>query len=131
MAFLNRAVLAVTNNPEEWVVFNPLKYKTPNAKTVIEVPAGFITDLASIPRILYAVFPVNGLHREAAILHDYLYEKQVFKRAKCDIIFLGAMKSSGVDFMTRWSFYLGVRIGGWLPWSQRRKNNVHVQSKSS
>jgi len=127
--FINRPVLAVTNNPEEWVVFQPLKYRT-NAGRLIVVPAGFVTDLASIPRLLYAIFPVNGLHRAAAILHDYLYERKIYKRSICDKLFLEAMKSSGVSYATRTAMYIGVRIGGWLPWNNR-KNNVYVSSNSS
>lgn len=35
------------------------------------VPAGYVTDFASIPQFLKDRIDVNGLHREAAIVHDY------------------------------------------------------------
>ena len=38
----------------------------------IEVPAGFITDLASVPRVFWAVLPPHGRYAKAAILHDFL-----------------------------------------------------------
>ena len=119
MPFLNMPVLASTNHPEEWVLFQPLKYVTESGMKLI-VPDGFVTDLASIPRILYSVIPVNGLHRSAAILHDYLYESQTYGRRKCDDLFLEAMKSSGVRYTQRMAMYIGVRIGGWVPWNKRK-----------
>src|SRR5262245_38142541 len=45
------------------------------------VPAGFVTDLASIPRIFWSALPRDGEYAYAAILHDYLYWTQVRDRA--------------------------------------------------
>jgi hypothetical protein len=40
----------------------------------IVVPAGFETDFASIPRVLWIIEPPLGDAGKAAVLHDYLYE---------------------------------------------------------
>lgn len=45
--------------------------------TVIRVPAGTVTDLASVPRLLWAVFPPHGRWAKAAIIHDYLYAQAI------------------------------------------------------
>lgn len=37
--------------------------------TVIRVPKGFVTDLASIPRALWSVFPPDGDYAKAAVVH--------------------------------------------------------------
>ena len=37
-----------------------------------EVPAWFKTDLASVPRIAWYLFPPSGEYAAAAALHDYL-----------------------------------------------------------
>ena len=101
----------------EWRLESPAIYAT-RAGEIIVAPAGFITDLASIPRIFHALIPVNGRHRLAAIVHDYLFVIQDRPRADVDNIFLEAMEDSGVGWVTRWAMYLAVRAGGWLPWGK-------------
>lgn len=57
----------------------------------IQIPEGFRTDLASVPRFLplaYAMF--GGRGRKAAVLHDYLC-RQGFDRAFADDVFWGAL----------------------------------------
>jgi len=40
------------------------------------VPAGFVTDAATTPRLLWPLFPPVGKWTESAILHDYLLTKK-------------------------------------------------------
>ena len=83
----------------------------------LEVPAGELTDLASIPRwlpILVVLFnPIAGKDRYPAVLHDSLYRRKWATRKECDNVFLVAMKSTGVGWLKRHSLYAGVRAGGW------------------
>ena len=44
----------------------------------LHVPSGFVTDFASVPPILWGVFPAIGKHCLAAVVHDYMYENRVF-----------------------------------------------------
>ena len=44
------------------------------ARFKVTVPAGFVTDLASVPRLLWAIVPRDGLHNGAAVVHDFLYQ---------------------------------------------------------
>ena len=37
---------------------------------VISVPVGYVTDLASVPRILWSVFPPHGRYAKATIIHN-------------------------------------------------------------
>lgn len=119
MPFVGAAVLLVGDEPDEWILDAPLCYIT-RRSNVIVIPRGFVTDLASIPRVLYVAIPVNGRHRRAAILHDWLYEKQPMDREQCDQLFLEAMEDCGVGWLLRQAMYAGVRIGGWLPWGRRK-----------
>lgn len=121
MPFRTVPILRVGAAEDEWILESPLCYVTRAGDDLI-VPAGFVTDLASIPRILYALIPVNGRHRAAAILHDWLYETQPLPRAECDRLFLDAMADSGVRWTQRQAMYAGVRIGGWVPWSRRESS---------
>lgn len=79
----------------------------------VEVPSGFITDLASIPKAFNSFYPSHGKYTRATLVHDYLYSEQSkISRNKADKIFLKLMKDDGVDFVTRTIFYTAVRFGG-------------------
>ena len=103
----------------KWILIDKFEYYTDlfgERKTII-VPKNFITDLASIPRILWSIYPPFGKYTKAAVLHDYLYKKHSgFERKEADKIFREAMKVSKVDFFTRNLFYFNVRIFGKKHW---------------
>ena len=44
----------------------------------LHVPSGFVTDFASVPPILWGVFPAIGKHCLASVIHDYMYDNQLF-----------------------------------------------------
>jgi hypothetical protein len=117
MAFLTPLDLRAYK-PDEWVLLLALIYMAKDGKRYI-VPRGFITDLASIPRLLRALFDINGQSRAPAVLHDFLYCMHYTTRAEADALFLEALEAAGVGWATRWSMYLGVRSGGWIYWSKR------------
>ena len=98
--------------PGEWLLLSPLKYQS--GATVITAPAGFVTDLASIPALFRPLLNSNGSSRRSAVLHDWLYCIKEGARADADSLFLEALKADGVGFAERWAMYLGVRAGGWM-----------------
>lgn len=102
--------------PTRWQLLAPLRYALDAPGRVIEVPAGFYTDFASIPRIFYLTTPPIGAYDSAAVVHDYLYVAQATTRAEADRIFLRAMKDCGVGWYTRTKMYLAVRVGGGAIW---------------
>lgn len=72
-----------------------------------------LTDFASIPRPLWNLLPPTGSYGKAAVVHDTLYRTHgLATRAEADRVLLEAMKVSGVGFFTRWTIYVGVRVGG-------------------
>lgn len=87
----------------------------------IVVPQGFVTDLASVPRMLWPLVPPMGKFNQAAVLHDYLYSIGCKTRKACDDVFLEAMAVLGVRWSQRWTIYSGVRIGGWVAWNNHRR----------
>jgi hypothetical protein len=91
----------------------------------IEVPVSFVTDLGSIPRILWNVLPPIGPASRAFVVHDYLYATQNFPRSTADKVLLRAMFSTHTKILACWAIYLGVRLGGWYAWQQdglKKKN---------
>ena len=75
----------------------------------VEVPVGFVTDLASVPSILWIKYPAQGRYAIAAVIHDCLYWTQTRPRAEADDIFYIAMEDSDVSATTRNAFWAAVR----------------------
>lgn len=80
--------------------------------SVIRVPAGTITDLASVPRLLWVIFPPHGEYAKAAIVHDYLYDQAIGTKSWADGVFLEAMTVLGVVRWRRTVMYWAVRLFG-------------------
>ena len=90
------------------------------------VPAGFVTDLASVPRCLTWLVPIAGVHDRAAIVHDWLCTQLDKPQRRpdgtwinippanavdTDGIFRRILRELGVPLVRRWLFYVGVRWG--------------------
>lgn len=107
---------------QKWLVLAPYSYTTKRGER-IEIPAGFVTDLTSIPRLLWSLYPPHGNYLPAAVVHDYLYWLQDRERGKCDAILGEAMEAcEGVSRLTRWVVMRGVRIGGWASFRGHKAN---------
>lgn len=78
-----------------------------------EVPAGFVTDFDSVPRIPFFYDVFKGRTISAAIIHDYLYS-QGFDRKNADNIFLRLMQIERVRKRYRLPIYAAVRVFGWI-----------------
>ena len=93
---------------------------------MITVPEGYITDLASVPRICWIFIAPFDVAR-AAICHDIMYEKlnavrkkvkaKEFKamRAIADTVFMNGMNASEppVRAWKKFAAYWAVRMFGW------------------
>lgn len=79
---------------------------------VIRVPAGFLTDLASVPQILWNLVPPHGKYAKAAIVHDYLYSFGIGTKEYADNVFLEGMTVLGVPKWKRMVMYTAVRLFG-------------------
>ena len=94
-------------------LLEPLIYQSLTGDTHT-VPIDFETDFASLPGIVRVFLPVNGKHRMAATLHDYLYNSGITTRKLADNLFREAMASDGVRVTRRLVMFAGVRSFGWL-----------------
>lgn len=84
----------------------------------VTVPSGFVTDLASIPRIFWSILPTDGVYAYSAIIHDYLYWEQPVDRDEADLIFRYSMEDFKVDGATIATIYKAVRLGGAGAWKE-------------
>ena len=83
--------------------------------TYHQVPSGFKTDLASIPRIMWPVFaPSDYDSIGASVLHDWHYccDNNV-TRQKADDIFYFALRDQGMNCPKAYVYWLAVRAFGW------------------
>ena len=90
------------------------------------IPAGFITDCASVPRGLWNILPPFGKYTKAAVLHDWLYQFGTFTRAEADWIFYEAMGTLGVSWWKQGVMYAGVRVGAWSAWNQYQTKRMFM-----
>lgn len=105
-----------------WKLDAPLQYES-DMVGVVEVPKGFETDFASVPRvpIAYTLFG-DRAHMES-VLHDYGYRIDAIPamtRKQVDELFLEAMKVRGKSWAVRSAMYAGVRLGGWTAYHKKK-----------
>lgn len=104
--------------PGEWAMLATLVYVALDGSRY-EIPERFISDFASIPRLLRAVYATDDEVRAPSLLHDWLYCSKLVTRARADELFREAMTRAGTGYFKRNSMYAGVRSGGWVYWNKR------------
>lgn len=98
-----------TSDGEFWQLIAPLRYQSDRLELVIEVPVGFLTDFASVPRMPFAYLLAGGIADRAAVVHDWLIEERVCPRAQADLVFLEAMAVEHVPWYRRYPMFVAVR----------------------
>lgn len=136
----NKLMPSLKEGRSLWGLQRPLVYTTGDDGDTITVPAGFVTDLASVPRWAWMLIPPDGPWVKAAIIHDYLYatggtgiwkkheasisRPRPYSRAEADAIMREAMENRGVGVIFRNVIYLAVRLGGASGWKDDREAAV-------
>ncbi|GAB3201552.1 hypothetical protein GCM10027261_36370 [Geodermatophilus arenarius] len=105
-----------------WTLVEPLTYH--GKRDTFVVPAGFRTDLASVPRPVRWLVPESGRYTLAAVLHDWLCQEGiatgVVTARQADGVFRRAMREAGVPVLLRWLMWTGVRWGALTDPRRRR-----------
>lgn len=86
-------------------------------EAVIIVPAGFVTDFASVGRwpLLYWLF--GNTARRPAVVHDYLYQTHLSEtKFRADKVFNEAMDSIDLPHWRRRTMFSGVALFGFSSW---------------
>ena len=124
VGFLDRIEVTPLPNGIDWELLHEVRYATGTGE-VIYVPAGFITDFASIPKFFRRVYqPATGKHRQGAVIHDYIYRTDSlnYTRKQADQVFLEIMELDGVSRFDRKAIYYSVRSGGKSSFIERTAN---------
>lgn len=110
-------------NDGAWVLLRPLRYYSDILNDLVEVPTGFETDFASVPRVPVAFMFFGDRAHHEAVLHDYLYRIDscpIVTISQANDVFLEAMKERGKGYFVRYSMYWGVVLGGWTAYHKKK-----------
>ncbi len=122
MAPINPGAIVHFRNYNDAMLKEDITYRIGDTSMVVVVPAGFVSDHASIPGVLQPYFQRNSkAYQYPAIVHDWLYWNQ-YPREKADDIFYNAMKECGVTNLDRKAMWAGVHWGGQRAWDENKGN---------
>jgi hypothetical protein len=107
MSFDARPLLEYVGH-KYWTVAQELHYRGNTDEFTI--PAGFHTDLASTPRIVWPVLPPFGAYMPAALVHDQLCRDPAVSLKDADGVFRRVLRETGVPRWQRALLYAGVRV---------------------
>jgi len=110
------------DSDEIYVLRSRLVYMSDIAGMII-VPAGFQTDLASVPRLPFTYAFFGGRAHREAVLHDYLYRTDSNPNVSfmdANRVFFEAMATRGKPAYISYPMFWGVCAGG-LPSYHKRE----------
>ncbi len=118
-------ILTPQASGRKWELRRAFTYTT-DAGELVSVPAGFVTDLASVPRALWWLYPPFGRYTRAAVIHDWLYRegrigRRPITRAEADEIFRQAMLDGKVPAYRARILWAAVRVGAGGTWARYRR----------
>lgn len=113
MSFVTKEIEVRVVDDTTWELLKPVTYRLGSRE--FQVPVGYHTDFASVPRATSWLYPRTGAYSAAAIIHDYLITDVLptgeIDSTRVDWVFRDAMKNLGVPFARRWVMWAGVRLG--------------------
>lgn len=121
-AFTEALIVTPLSDGTSWVIVSDFGYDVgvEDSGERIEVEKGFVTDFASVPRVLWWIIPKWGVYGNAAVIHDWLYWEQSRTREQSDRIMLEAMNVLGVSGFKKTAIFGAVRIFGTWAWYRNK-----------
>lgn len=102
-----------------WQLLTDLVYQSDIIGTTLTIPAGFITDFASLPRAPFVFVVFGDRAHKAAVVHDWLYTTHFYTREESDNVFYEAMIASGMHPDIAKMMFEGVRLFGASHWDEQ------------
>jgi hypothetical protein len=121
---------ATEKDTEQWRLVMPLVYQSDVADRTFYVPAGFITNFASVPRIPVVYELTGNTSSKAATVHDWLYTSHEVERDIADAVLREASKATGVPLWRRAAMFYGVRLFGWSHWDNAATDETSAAHKA-
>jgi len=109
-----------------WVVTHATSWEPPrgsrNAPSPVDVPIGFVTNLASVPKSFWKWLPPDEKFAHIAVVHDYLYWDQQSSRGEADKMLMLGMKKLEVSFWKRAMMFLALKFVGDVIWKRNQED---------
>ena len=126
--FKTMLVVSPFGDGKYWYLREPLIWEAKSGET-FQVPKGFVTDFASVPRPIWWLFPPWAKYGNAAVVHDWCYwekniEKRSISRKEADAVILEGMKDSKVCWLTRQLIYRALRLFGRIAWWENKREKA-------
>lgn len=102
------------------ILLAPLAFSSKLLDKLVIVPEGFVTDFASVPRAPLTYWLFGGIGDEAAVVHDFAYEKGIVPRDMADDLYLEALEACGVPAWRRRAMWAAVRVFGASRYLEKR-----------
>ena len=115
--FVGKFVAAFGEDGRKVTLIEPYAFVDPVGKEW-NVPDGYKTDGASVPAVLWALYPpFTGKYRSAAVIHDYYCDTKKRTWQATHEVFYYAMRAAHVDEKTAKVMYAAVYLLGprWGP----------------
>ena len=97
----------------KWRLLASLIYHSDTTRSAIIVPAGFITDFESCPRLPLIFDAFGEVVHGISVVHDFLYSQPTtVSRKVADAVLLEGCLLAGVPRWRAYGIWLGVRFGG-------------------
>jgi hypothetical protein len=128
--FIGKFVAEFGNDGRKVTLLEPFGYVDP-AGLDWNVPDGYKTDGASVPALLWALYPpFTGNYRSAAVIHDYYCESKQRSWEETHKVFYFAMRAADVTEKTAKLMYTGVYLFGprWGPGTGPGQRNASVKA---
>jgi len=98
----------------------------PDGRRALEMLPGFLSDGASLPRILWSAVGPRFEARTfaAALFHDGAYGAELIARGEADRIFRAHLLMIGCDPAKARAYFLAVRALGWIAYNRHTTKSV-------
>jgi hypothetical protein len=115
MAYFTHALLAEKieeprGGRAKWRLHEDLVMWSHILQKYITVPAGFVTDFASVPRLPFIYAMTGDTAHASAVIHDWLIREEKMDWPTAALVFREAMESESVPAWRRWLMYQAVRF---------------------
>jgi Protein of unknown function (DUF1353) len=124
--FMGKLVVSFLPDGRNVKLEEPFGFVDPRGKRW-DVPAGMVSDGASIPQVFWITHPpFTGKYRSAAVIHDHYCQTKSQRWQDVHGVFYDAMRAAGVDERTAKVLYAAVYNFGprWGPDVGRRGSAV-------
>ena len=103
--------------PYRWRLVEDFGYQS-QAGNILIVPAGFETNFASVPRLLWPILPLSdAVYDKAAVLHDYAVSNRKligYSLMDCHRLFREVLRFSGTGRVKTELMYTAVVLFNWM-----------------